>query len=375
MKVLFLTNVPSPYRVDFFSSLGKLCDLTVVYERSSSKERDIKWKREKGNTYKEIYLHGINVGVDNSLSFEIIKILKKIDFDLCIIGMYSTYTAMIAMEYLKWKNIPFFISTDGGFIAHENIIKYKIKKRYISAANGWLSPGKKATEYLEYYGAQKNRIFSYPFTSLSSSDLKKRKSSVFNKRKLKKELNIKESKIILSVGRFTYDRGYGKGFDVLLKVAENLPTEYGIYIVGDTPTEEFLEMKRKKSLNNVHFIGFKEKKELDKYYEIADVFILLTRKDVWGLVINEAMSYGLPVITTYSCLAGVELIEPNINGYLVEADDVKGILAYIDELFSSTEKRLFIGKNNDSKIKKYTIENMAKVHFDIFKKILDERND
>ena len=44
MKVLFLTNLPSPYRVKFFSELGNLCELTVLYERKSASDRDDKWK-------------------------------------------------------------------------------------------------------------------------------------------------------------------------------------------------------------------------------------------------------------------------------------------------------------------------------------------
>jgi len=45
MKYLFLTNIPSPYRVDFFNELGKLCDVTVAFETGASKERDASWKR------------------------------------------------------------------------------------------------------------------------------------------------------------------------------------------------------------------------------------------------------------------------------------------------------------------------------------------
>ena len=58
----------------------------------------------------------------------------------------------------------------------------------------------------------------------------------------------------------------------------------------------------------------------------ADAFVLPTREDIWGLVINEAMAYGLPVVTTDRCNAGLELIKNNVNGYVVHVDD-KGELA------------------------------------------------
>ena len=52
----------------------------------------------------------------------------------------------------------------------------------------------------------------------------------------------------------------------------------------------------------------------------SDLFVLPTREDIWGLVINEAMSFGLPIITTRKCIAGTELITDGENGYLLEAD-------------------------------------------------------
>ena len=47
MKILFLTNIPSPYRVDFFNELGKLCDLTVLFEKQIAQDREKQWFEEK----------------------------------------------------------------------------------------------------------------------------------------------------------------------------------------------------------------------------------------------------------------------------------------------------------------------------------------
>lgn len=96
---------------------------------------------------------------------------------------------------------------------------------------------------------------------------------------------------------------------------------YTLCIVGDEPTQEFIGMNNNMKLDNVVFVGFKTKKELKDYYIAADVFCLQTRGDVWGLVVNEAMAYGLPVITTDKCVAGIELIEDDKNGYVIPVED------------------------------------------------------
>lgn len=65
-KVIFCTNLPSPYRVDFFNEFGKYCDLTVLYERHSSSERNAAWKGTGAENFKEVYLDLQLVGVDRS---------------------------------------------------------------------------------------------------------------------------------------------------------------------------------------------------------------------------------------------------------------------------------------------------------------------
>ena len=173
---------------------------------------------------------------------------------------------------------------------------------------------------------------------------------------------VTEKKVVLSVGRFSYEKGYGKGYDILLKVSEKLDGDTGVYIVGDEPTEEFVKLKEEKNLEHVHYIGFKEKNALAEYYAAADVFVLLTRGDVWGLVINEAMMFGLPVITTYQCIAGTELVKDGVNGYLSEPEDIQNIEEKIKKIIDNPEMKTNFGRESLKIIAPYTIENMAKEH-------------
>lgn len=126
-----------------------------------------------------------------------------------------------------------------------------------------------------------------------------------NKLFIKKELNITEDIVILFSGQFIPR----KGIDILLKGSTNLPENVGVYIVGGKPCLEYLSLVDELQLKNIHFIDFKTPIELSNYYQAADIYVLPTREDIWGLVINEAMAYGLPVITTTNCLSGTELIE------------------------------------------------------------------
>ena len=78
MKVLFITNVPSPYRVDFFNELGKFCDLTVTFEKRTSDERDKSWLQYKFENFKGIFLKGISLNTDTAFCFGLKKIIKNL---------------------------------------------------------------------------------------------------------------------------------------------------------------------------------------------------------------------------------------------------------------------------------------------------------
>lgn len=357
MKVLYLTTVPTPYKVAFFEELGKLCDLTVLFENKEVSYREKSWMVNDFHNFTAIFLRGFNIK-DKKISVEAIRIIKDGNYDRVIIGCYSTITQMIAQKYMIDHKIPFIHSSDGGMIKKDSAAQKKLKSYFIKNASAWLGTGKTTSEYLEYYGAKKDKIFSYPFTSISANDILSDTDSIDLKKILRHRLQMNEDKIVISVGQFIYR----KGFDVLIKAAAKL-SSIGVYIIGGNPSKEYYQLKDKLNANNVHFVKFKDKKGLSEYYRAADVFVLPTREDIWGLVINEAMAYGLPVITTNKCVAGIEMVEEGINGTIIMPDDV-------EELVKAMIHWTMNGKatGNMASLKKarqYTIEKMALRHYEI----------
>lgn len=362
MRVLFLTNIPSPYRVEFFNELGKHCDLTVLFERKSASDRDNRWISDENNNYKAIYLKGKNIRYDAAISMDVLKYLNKDKFDVFVIGGYSTPTGMLAIQTLKIKKIPFILNSDGGFVKEDNKIVYSIKKYFISSATWWLSTGKLTNEYLEHYGAKRENIFIYPFTSIKESEIIKETLTKEQKLQLRKELELDGENIILSVGQFIYRKGY----DLLIEEWSNIDEKYKLLLIGSgNDKEKFINIIEEKKIKNIEILDFKTKSELRKYYLAADLFILPTREDIWGLVVNEAMACGLPIITTDKCIAGIELVSNGKNGHIIKLDEMNHIQKYIEEI----EKSDFKCDSIDI-IKRYTIENMSKEHMKIFEKVL-----
>lgn len=372
IKVLYLTYSPSPYRVDFFEKLGKNVDLTVCYEITGVEDkkinmRNLSWYGKSSNNYSAIYLNSKRI-IKKRISIDLIKIIKNNEFDIIVIGGYSSLTAMITIIYLKIKGIKYILNTDGGFPkSDESKLKCYIKRKFISSADYYLSTGNNANNYLMYYGANKNSIYQYPFTSLTEEEILKSLISKKEKIEIRKKLKIANKITILTVGRFLKC----KGFDTVIKSAKGLD-EIQVMIIGGKPTEEYKNLVNELQLSNISFVDFMPKIKLYDYMQAADIFVLATRGDTWGLVINEALSMGLPVITTNKCGAGIDLIKNDYNGYIFESENYKELNRRINNMINNKEKLKIMSQNALDSIKKYTIENEVKAHIDAFNDILNK---
>lgn len=364
-KVIYLSNIPSPYRVSFFNLITDFFDLTVVFDRHFASDRNQKWLSNSKINFNVIFLKGIKYRNDKLISLSIIKLLRKNKYDLYILGGYSTPTCILAAIYLKLHKKHFVINADGGFIRKDNLLKRWFKKMLIGSADYWLSTGPLTTKYLAHYGASIDYVHEYHFSSISSRKIINPEQKKEYQTSLKEKYQIKDKKVILFVGQIIHR----KGIDTLLSVA-SLAKMYHFIFIGGQPTAIYKKQITDLKLNNVEFIDFiSEDKYLKEYFILADIFVLPTREDIWGLVINEAMSYSLPVITTSKCIAGLELL----NEYcIVPPNNVNDLFIKIKEIASSDTLYTNLMNLNYSKIKTYTIEKMVNDHVTILNKIIEE---
>lgn len=360
MRVLFLTNIPSPYRVDFFNEWGKFCDLTVTFEKRASDERDQSWQDYRFEHFHGIFLKGRPIHADTAFCPGIVKLVRQPSFDRIVCADFSSPTGMLAVQAMKNHRIPYWLESDGGFAKSQKGFKEKVKRHFIQGAQGYFSTAQTHDAYYMAYGASPDNIVRYPFTSLRREDILTAVPCPDEKRVLRNELGMTEEKIVLSVGQLIPR----KGFDVLIHSMSKLPKTIGLYLVGGVPSKEYIALKEKLGLHNIHFVGYKAKNDLQKYYRAADLFVLPTREDIWGLVINEAMANGLGIITTDRCIAGLELVQNGKNGFIVKVGDSAALAARINQaLANDTARRM--GEKSLERIHGYTIEAMVQRHIEI----------
>ncbi len=357
---------PAPYRVGVFNCLDAYDNINcfVAFEQEQGDKRNKNWF-EKDFNFNYCFCK------DKNIYKEELKKIKNKKYDIVMAYDYSSISSMRLLLKCIIHKIPYCINCDGAIIKR-NFIKDKIKRFFIKHARACLANGKSAKNYFLTYGAKRERIYMHKFTSLYEKDLIKDIIPKNEKEKFKKELGIKEKKVFLSIGSFI-ER---KGFDILLEAIKSLNNKNIAFVIigGGEKKEEYISYINENKLNNVYLKDFLNKNEITKYYDASDVFIFPTREDIWGLVINEAMSRGLPIISTNMCMAATELVDEK-NGKIVGVDSVEELMRAIREfdLLSDSELekmgRISIERNNN-----YTIENIAKSHYRMVNEIYGEKN-
>lgn len=343
-KVLYITNIQVPYRVEFFNQLAKECDLTVLYERESSDNRNSEWSTSNKDAYKKVFLNGFKTGRETSFSLKILKYIFG-DYDTIIIGCYNSPVQMFAILIMRMFHKKFIISTDGELFIGNHGLKNRLKKFFLDGADAYLTAGEKSAETLHKAIGNK-RIIPYYFSSLTTKDIMNNTQQV-----------CERQGFVLVVGQY-YEY---KGMDIAAGVARAMPNQRFKFVGMGKKTDLFVKECKISKLNNVEIIPFLQKNELYEEYKKCKCLLLPTRQECWGLVVNEAASFGTPIIATYGSGAAIEFL----------ADEYKIFLTTpgrIDEISNTIRNSIF---DNDlsvylkEKSKKYNIENSVNIHISL----------
>lgn len=165
-----------------------------------------------------------------------------------------------------------------------------------------------------------------------------------------------------------------KGIDTLLHAVRTIRSQdFILHVVGDGPERQKLEiLSRQLNLQNrVIFWGYKQQEELPKYYAIADIFLFPTRFDIWGLVLEEAMACGLPVVASSAAGATADLVKENENGFIVRPDDTETTAKCIERLVQDKLLRETFGSRSREIIaSQFTLQHSAKAFVDALEFVL-----
>jgi len=366
-KIVLLHNLVYPPRTPLFNLINQNTkfDFKVLFLSLNAGNRQ--WKLDLNKIkfpYKILSHMVINLKIEDCLYFifnpTVLVDLWREKPDV-IIGCGWVHPAnYLALLYSRIRRKPFILFSESTVYetSWRRVLGLPLVKFMVKLADAYLTPGINAKEYLESLGAKKDKVFIVLNAVDSRFFYSKSRLSVQQKLKIKRKFKISEGRVILYVGRLERV----KGIEYLFDAYKNLESERGdtaLVITGEGPFKKQLKEKCKKErIKKVIFLGNIERNQMPRIYGIADLVVLPSWSEVWGLVINEAMSCGLPVISTESVGSSRDLIKNGVNGYVVKARDSQALYQAIKKVLSNSKARK-MGDNSRKIISDFTYQKMA----------------
>ena len=337
--ITFITTNIAPYRLMWFEELSNHFNIVVYYTKDKEKDREKGFLRNSSSKCKIIKLNNKD-DKDNKICFDVIKAIKENKDNLIIFDGYGTLTNILGLLYCKIIKKKVFVNVDGFSLGDNmSVFMRKLKKHIVTNYCPYIFCSSEITKkHLIENGAKENNIFVHNFSSIKKEDILEKPLSFDEKMSVRKELGMNTDKpIILGVGQFIQR----KRFEDLIQAVISIGNKVELYILGGKPTKEYLELVGNNK--NIHFLDFVKPEEVYKYYQASNIFVLTSQTDVWGLVINEAMAQGLPVISSDNCIAGLSMI--NGNGVIYKTGDVKELINAINKCLDEKNYNKFAEKS------------------------------
>ncbi|WP_456324759.1 glycosyltransferase family 4 protein, partial [Desulfonauticus submarinus] len=297
------------------------------------------------------------------INFGIIKELYKNKYDAIIIHGWNHFTNILAVFAAKIFRVKVLLRGENPLNQEFLKLKWKIifKKiffrPFLKLIDAFLYIGEENKDFYKFYGAEESKLFFTPYAIETKRFIAKHQQLKTKKSELKNSLGIgKNDLIILFVGKLIDKK---RPMDLLKAYRLIDSKNKALIFVGEGKLrKEMEEFIKQNNLKNVIITGFINQSEISKYYAIVDIFVLPSGLgETWGLVVNEAMCFELPVIVSNVVGCSKDLVRENKNGFIFPLENYRVLAEKIKLLLVDDNKREKFGKKSFEIIsREYTLE-------------------
>jgi glycosyltransferase involved in cell wall biosynthesis len=352
-KVLLLTSIIAPYRIPPFNALAAdpAVDLEVVFLARTDPSRHWAVREDEmrfsHRTLREVWR--VRRGESfTHLTSGLSRVLRTARPDVLVVGGWDqpAYLEAFALRRRMAGAFAWWVESTVRDRRGNLTAVRQSKRRLVEAADAIVVPGRASAEYVRGLGAGDGRVFVAPnavdngFYATRAEDRSSRTGPVR----------------FLFVGRLEA----GKGVLPLLDAWAGVRAEAELTLVGEGSLgERIRERVARASMPPVRVTGHLDREGIAEQYARADVFVFPSVSDPWGLVINEAMASGLPVVTTTAPGGVDDLVVDGENGIVVAPFDAGSLRAAMDDLARDPERRRAMGMRSGERIAAQTPEAWA----------------
>jgi glycosyltransferase involved in cell wall biosynthesis len=207
-----------------------------------------------------------------------------------------------------------------------------LKRYFVRSCHAFVVPGKSSLAYVRKLGASESVIFTAP-NAVDNSFFAMEAEKVKNNPDFFRRRFDLPRRFILFAGRLVPEKGVFDLLEAYAKLENGMRSDVGLVFAGDGSAREQLAQRAKQiSPGTICFSGFVQKEDLPGFYALAEALVLPTHSDPWGLVVNEAMACGLPIVVSDAAGCAADLVGDGWNGYVVPPRDAERLGVAINNL-------------------------------------------
>jgi glycosyltransferase involved in cell wall biosynthesis len=360
-RLVILTEIISPYRIPLFNALAQRpeVDLHVIFLAETDPvlrqwrvpKEEIQFSYEVLQSWRK-RVAGYNVLVNMGTA----NALKAATPDVILCGGYSYMASWRAQSWAWLRHIPFFLWSESNSqdMRRSHALVELMKSQYLAHCNGFVVPGQSAREYLRSHKVEDGTIFTA--VNAVDNDFYSAAAQVVrqNAAQFRTELALPNRYFLFS-GRLVREKGVFELLSAYATLDTSTREDIGLVFAGGGSARSELEDQAGSISNGVvRFVGFGQREQLAAYYALADALVLPTYSDPWGLVVNEGMACGLPVILSRVAGCSADLVTDNWNGLIVEPRDAPSLMSALRALATQPDLCRSMGANSLQRISKYS---------------------
>ncbi len=281
-------------------------------------------------------------------------------------GWYEPAMVTI-MFYCKLVGIKVIISSDSNEVDNPNKGWKEALKRYVvSKADGFYCYGSLSAAYVQKLGGHNilvanNAVDNDFLASIHSQALLTRDQE-------KQKLGLRKYNFVY-VGRFIPFKNLPAFTEAFCKIQN---PDWGLIIIGDGEQKPDIEaVVEKYQEKGLCFLGGKSWKEIPKYLALADVFVLPSYSEPWGLVANEAMACHMPVIISEKCGSAPDLVQPGQNGFTCDPHSIADMQAKLQYFVDNPQQIAPMGAKSFEIIQRFSPQQVAREMYEGCEKVLN----
>lgn len=382
IRLAYLVSHPIQYQAPLLRRLAQEpdIDLTVLFGSDFSVRgyRDegfgvpVKWDVPLLEGYRHVFLprirDGNDIGVATPLNRGILRALKgpgaQPAFDALWVHGYVSVNSMHGMLAAKLLGIPVMLRAESWLRDRgRSAIKLAAKRLCFEAletlVDAVLPIGTLNSEYWQYYFDDRIPQFLVPYAVDNHYFSKRARQAGASRAELQAELNLDPNRpVILFASKLQERKNCAHLIEAYARLASTGLTSLPyLVIVGDGDERAALERQAAATgLDAIRFAGFRNQSELPRFFDLASVFVLPSRHEPWGLIVNEVMNAGRPVIVSDDVGCAPDLVQDGVNGFIYPTGDIDGLVAALGRVLVSATTAEEMGAHAYQRIQRWGLE-------------------